>query len=54
MALIKEPLEVDFFVEPQPLSLSEKAAISEYIKNYKEKKVSNKNEKLSLKKLAAA
>ena len=37
MALIKEPLDVDFFVEPQPLSDTERKTISEYIKNYKKK-----------------
>ena len=38
MALIKEPLDVDFFVEPLPLSDIERKAISEFIKNYKKKK----------------
>ena len=37
MALIKEPLDVDFFVESQPLSDTERAAISDFIKNYKKK-----------------
>jgi hypothetical protein len=37
MALIKEPLDVDFVVEPHSLTDLEKLAISEYIKNYKKK-----------------
>ena len=37
MALIKEPLEVDFFVEPKPLSDTERKSLSEFIKNYKKK-----------------
>ena len=35
MALIKEPLDVDFFVEAQPLSDIERKTISDYIINYK-------------------
>jgi hypothetical protein len=35
MALIKEPLEIDFFVEPKPLSDTERIAISDFIKSYK-------------------
>jgi hypothetical protein len=46
MALIKEPLEVDFFVEPQPLSDTEKVAISDFIKSYKKKKMINKKKLL--------
>ena len=37
MALIKEPLDIDFFVEPIPLSDTERKTISEFIKNYKKK-----------------
>lgn len=35
MAHIKEPLDVDFFVEPQPLSDAERKMISAHIQNYK-------------------
>jgi hypothetical protein len=37
MAHIKEPLNVDFFVEPQPLSDIERKMISAHIQNYKKK-----------------
>jgi hypothetical protein len=52
MALIKEPLDVDFFVEPHPLTDFEKSAISEYIKNYKKK--NKKKNTLPLEELAVA
>ena len=42
MALIKEPLDVDFFVEAQPLSDTERKAISDYIRNYKKEKSNKK------------
>ena len=45
MALIKEPLEVDFFVEPQPLTDSERKSISDFIINYKKEKLKKKNKK---------
>lgn len=35
MGLIKEPLDVDFFVDPRPLTKKEEEAISNYIRNYK-------------------
>jgi hypothetical protein len=50
MAHIKEPLEIDFFVEPQPLSESERKAVSEFIKKYKEKNKSGKKQKVGSKK----
>ena len=50
MALIKEPIEVDFFVEPLPLSDTERTAISEYIKNYKQQKAAVKQQKTVAKK----
>ena len=37
MGLIKEPLDVDFFVDPRPLTKKEEEAISNYIRNYKAK-----------------
>lgn len=36
MGLIKEPLEVDFVVDPRPLTKNEKKMISEFIKADKE------------------
>ena len=37
MGLIKEPLDIDFFVDPKPLTKKEEEAISSYIRNYKAK-----------------
>jgi len=37
MGLIREPLNVDFVVDPKPLTKREKEAISKYIREYKEK-----------------
>ena len=37
MGLIKEPLDVDFYVDPRPLTKKEKEAISKHIREYKEK-----------------
>ena len=45
MALIKEPLDVDFFVEPQPLTDAERKIISDFIVNYKKEKLNKKNKK---------
>jgi hypothetical protein len=39
MGLIREPLDVDFTVEPQTLTKAEKIAVSEYIRTYKMKEV---------------
>lgn len=49
MALIKEPLDVDFVVDPRPLTKEEKQAISEFIRADKEKR---KQKKLRSKKVA--
>jgi hypothetical protein len=38
MGLIREPLEVDFFVDPKPLTKEEEKMISDYIKADKEKR----------------
>ena len=38
MGLIREPLEVDFFVDPRPLTDKEKKMISDFIKADKEKR----------------
>ena len=35
MAHIKEPAGVDFIIKSEPLTEKERAAISEYIRNYK-------------------
>jgi len=43
MGLIREPLDVDFFVEPGMLTTEEKREISEYIREYKTR---NKNSQL--------
>jgi hypothetical protein len=37
MAHIKEPQGVDFIIESKPLTDDDRAAISEYIRNYKAK-----------------
>ena len=38
MGLIKEPLEIDFFVDPRPLTDEEMLKISEFIKKDKKKR----------------
>lgn len=50
MALIKEPLDVDFFVESKPLSDTERKTISEFIKNYKKKHAFKKKRNVVAKK----
>ena len=45
MGLIREPLEVDFFVDPRPLTEKEKIMISDYIRADKEKRKSKKHTK---------
>ena len=45
MGLIKEPLEVDFFVDPRPLTEKEKKMISDYNKANKEKRKSKMSKK---------
>ena len=42
MALIKEPLEIDFEFEPRPLSKEDKQKISDYITAYKKRKAQKK------------
>lgn len=44
MALIKEPIGVDFVVDPRPLTKKEEQAISDYIRADKEKR--RKSQKL--------
>lgn len=48
MGLIREPLEVDFFVDPRPLTEKEKKMISDFIKADKEKRKSKKRAKKSM------
>ena len=45
MALIKEPLDVDFFVESKPFTDAERKVISDFIVNYKKEKLKKKNKK---------
>ena len=40
MTLIKEPLDIDFLVDPRPLTKTEQLAISAFIKADKEKRAS--------------
>ena len=42
MGLIREPLDVDFTVDPRTLTNEEKNAISEYIREYKMKEAAKK------------
>jgi hypothetical protein len=37
MGLIKEPLDVDFVVDPRPLTMAEEKAISDFIRADKKK-----------------
>jgi len=38
MGLIREPKDVDFYVEPRPLTIEDEKAISDYIKADKQKR----------------
>jgi hypothetical protein len=49
MALLKEPLDVDFVVDPRPLTKAEQLAISEYIKADKAKRAKLLQKKKQLK-----
>ena len=42
MGLIKEPLNVDFFVDPKPLTKKEEEEISAYIREHKAKMAKRK------------
>ncbi len=50
MGLIKEPLDVDFYVDPRPLTKEEREKISQHIREYKAKMVRLKNRRTSSKK----
>jgi hypothetical protein len=39
MAIIKEPLDVDFVVDPRPLTVAEEKVISDFILADKEKRI---------------
>ena len=45
MGLIREPLDVDFYVDPTPLTKEEREAISKYIREYKAKHAVKKSNK---------
>lgn len=45
MAHIKEPLEVDFFVDPKPLTETDQKRISDYIESDKAKRAKLKASK---------
>ena len=47
MGHIKEPLDVDFFVDPKPITKADRERISEYIKADKDKR---KKQKASMRK----
>jgi hypothetical protein len=42
LELIREPLDVDFFVDPKPLTAEEKKMISDFINADKEKRKNKK------------
>ncbi|MGC4103618.1 hypothetical protein [Ferruginibacter sp.] len=50
MGLIKEPLDVDFYVDPKPLTKKEREAISNHILQYKQKMANRKKRRTALKK----
>jgi hypothetical protein len=49
MGLIKEPLDVDFYVEPKTLTDKEREAISGYIREYKANTAKQKSRKANVK-----
>ena len=50
MGLIRESLDVDFYVDPRPLTKEERAKISQHVSDYKEKMTKRRNKELSPKK----
>ena len=50
MGLIKEPLNVDFVVDPRPLTKAEEKAISDFIRADKEKRKLKERRKKAIKK----
>ena len=49
MGLIKEPLDVDFYVDPRPLTKEEREKISRHIREYKAKMANQKSGRTSAK-----
>lgn len=47
MGLIKEPLDVDFYVDPRPLTKEEREKISQHIREYKAKMAKQKSRRTS-------
>lgn len=54
MGLIREPLDVDFYVDPRPLTKAEREKISQHIREYKAKMAKRKNRTTSVKKKTTA
>lgn len=54
MGLIREPLDVDFYVDPRPLTNEERGKISQHIREYKAKMPKQKNRKTYKKKVLAS
>lgn len=50
MGLIREPLDIDFYVDPRPLTKEEREKISQHIREYKTKMSKQKNRRILLKK----
>ena len=50
MGLIREPLDVDFYVDPRPLTKEEREKISQHIREYKAKMAKRKSRRTSYKK----
>jgi hypothetical protein len=54
MGLIREPLDVDFYFDPRPLTKAEREKISKHIREYKAKIAKRKNRRSSAKKKETA
>ncbi len=50
MGLVREPLDVDFYVDPRPLTKEEREKISQHIREYKAKMAKQKSRRTSSKK----
>ena len=53
MGLIREPLDVDFYVDPRPLTKEEREKISQHIREYKAKMAKRKSRKTATSKKTA-
>ncbi len=51
MGLIREPLDVDFYVDPRPLTAEEREKISQHIREYKAKMAKRKSRRTSAKRI---